>query len=145
MAADLKQLSRRWFEEVWNQGSDRAIDELLAPDGIAHGLGGGGKSLQGPQHFREFWRRFRGAFPDLRVRVEDVIAEGDKTAVRFSFEGTHAGDHLGLPRTHKKVLATAMSFIRWRDGKIIEGWNEFDESGMLRQLGALPSQPARLE
>ena len=144
MPADLKQLTRRWFEEVWNRGNETAIDELMAPDGIAHGLGGDGKPLRGPENFKPFWRRFRGAFPDIRIQVEDVIAEGDKTAVRFSFRGTHQGDHLGMAPTNKNILATAMSFIRWRDGKIVEGWNEFDEAGMMRQLGAPPAAQARV-
>lgn len=135
--AQNKELTRRWFEEVWNQRRSEAIDELLAADGIAYGLGGPGQKPQpGPEHFRQFWQKFCGAFPDLRIRVEDVIGEGDKTAARFSFRGTHRGDHLGPPATGRPISATGMTLIRWRDGQIVEGWNEFDAMGLFQQIGA---------
>ena len=131
-----KRLTRRWFEEVWNQRRSDAIDELFADDGIAYGL----DPLElhpppGPGPFRAFWQQFCGAFPDLYITVEDVIAEGDKTAVRISFRGTHRGDHLGAPATGNAVNSTAISFIRWRDGKIIEAWNELDALGLFKQIG----------
>ena len=132
-----KDLSRRWFEEVWNKRRSEAIDEMFATDGIAHGLEPlGRKPLPGPVAFRNFWERFCGAFPDLRVKVEDVIGEDDKTAVRFSFQGTHRGNHLGAPPTGKVIAATGMALIRWRNGQIVEGWNEFDAMGLFQQIGA---------
>lgn len=133
-----KDLSRRWFEEVWNKRRSEAIDEMFAPDGIAHGLEPlGRKPLPGPAAFRTFWERFCGAFPDLRVKVEDVIGEGDKTAVRFSFQGTHRGHHLGAPPTGKVIAATGMALIRWRHGQIVEGWNEFDALGLFQEAGVV--------
>ena len=133
-----KQLVRRWFEEVWNRRRNEAIDELFAPDGIAHGLEPMNLPPQpGPEPFRIFWKRFCGAFPDLYITVEDIIAEGDKTAVRISFRGTHRGDHLGVPATGKPVTATAMAFNIWRDGQIIEGWNEFDALGIFLDTGVV--------
>ena len=122
-----KELSRRWFEEVWNQRRSDTIDELLAADGIAHGLASDGSGPRnGPTAFRSFWGPFCGAFPDLRISVDDVIAEGDKVAVRISFAGTHAGDHLGAPATGNAVAATGLILMRWSDGQIAEAWNEFD-------------------
>ena len=129
-----KSLSRRWFEEVWNQGRTRAIDELLAPDCVAHGLGEEGQPLRGPEHFRRFYDQFRSAFPDVRVQVEDVIAEGDKTAVRFSFRATHSGHGLGVPPTGRPVNVTGMVAMRWANGQIAEAWNEFDAAALLRQI-----------
>ena len=137
MSAEVnKLLSRRWFEEVWNQRSSDAIDRLFAPDGIAYGL----DPLEvhpppGPGPFRVFWEQFCGAFPDLYISVEDVIGEGEYTSVRISFRGTHRGDHLGVPATGKAVSSTGISFVRWRDGQIIEAWNEFDALGLFRQIG----------
>lgn len=137
-----KELSRRWFEEVWNQRRSSSIDELFAADGIAHGLNTvGRKPLPGPPGFRVFWQQFCNAFPDLRITVEDVIGDGDKTAVRFSFRGIHQGDHLGPKATGKSVLATGMTLIRWRNGQIVEGWNEFDAMGLFQQLGS--AEPAK--
>lgn len=133
-----KELTRRWFEEVWNQRKPQAIDELLAPDAVAHGLEPAGQvPPPGPAGFRKFWQAFCGAFPDLRIEIEDVIAEGDKTAARFSFRGTHRGDQLGPPATHKPIVATGISITRWRDGQIVEGWNEFDAMRLFQQIGAV--------
>jgi steroid delta-isomerase-like uncharacterized protein len=133
-----KSLSRRWFEEVWNQGRTRVIDELLAADCIAHGLGEEGQPLRGPEHFRRFYDQFRSAFPDVRIDVQDVLAEGDRTAVRFSTRATHTGHGIGLPPTGRAVSVTGMSLMRWADGQIVEAWNEFDAAALLRQITQTP-------
>jgi steroid delta-isomerase-like uncharacterized protein len=137
---DIRSLSRRWFEEVWNQGREATIDELLLPQTVIHGAGEGGRDLQGPDGFREFYRPFRSAFPDIRVVVEDMLADGDQTAVRLSFTGTHTGPGLRVPPTGRAFRSTALVVIRWRDGRAVEGWNEFDAAGMMAQLQ--PAAPA---
>ena len=90
---DNKSLIRRWFEEVWNQKREAAIDELAAPDVIVYGLGPQNPPPRGREPFITFWRQFRGAFPDIRITVEDVIAERDLTCARISFTGTHHSTH----------------------------------------------------
>ena len=138
MPADLKQLSRRWFEEVWNRRRAEVIEQMLAHDVIAHGLGESPDSgPAGVSQFIAFWEKFCGAFPDIRIDVEDVIAEGDRSAVRLSFGGTHDGHHLGIQPSGKSVRATALCMMRWRDGQIVEAWNEFDAMGLMRQVGAI--------
>jgi len=132
MAWDYKALTRRWFDEVWNTKRRDAIAELLAPDGVGHGLGGG--KVVGPGEFGSFHDQFVGAFPDFRVVVEEVIAEGETTVARFRCEGTHHGPQLGIQPTGKGVAFHGMSWIRWRDGKIAEAWNEYDAAGMMQQL-----------
>ena len=131
---DLRALSRRWFEEVWNQGREATIDELLVSDVVAQGLNEGGKTMRGPDGFRQFYRPFKSAFPDLRVTVEDVLVEGDKSAVRLSFTGTHTGQGIGVPPTGRPFRSTAIVMLQWRGGRIVEGWNEFDAAGMMAQL-----------
>jgi steroid delta-isomerase-like uncharacterized protein len=131
-----KALIRRWFKEVWNDGSAEAIAEILAADGIAHGLSDDpAKPLRGPAGFLPFHGQFRGAFPDIEVVVEDQIAEGDLVATRCSVRGKHTGDHLGLAATNSPVDFTGMTFTRVRDGKIVEAWNNFDFMKMYKQLG----------
>lgn len=130
-------LVRRWFEEVWNQRRAEAIDELLAPETIVHGLGEGGADIQGTGLFKQFHRQFTEAFPDMHITVEEVVCRGDMAAARFSGSGTHRGDHLGVPATGKAVTFTGMSFMRWRDGQIVEGWNNVDIPGILMQVGLL--------
>ena len=135
--SDNAALVRRWFEEVWNKGRAEAIDEMFAEDGVAHGLAGDAGSLRGPAGFRPFFRSFHDAFPDIRVVVEDVIAEGDKVAALCSVQATHQGDTLGFAATGRPVEIGGMTFLRVRDGKIVEAWNNFDFMSMFQQLGAL--------
>ena len=138
------ELSRRWFEEVWNQNRMATVDELLAPDVIIHGLGEGGTDLVGSHHFKAFQQKFASAFTDLHIAVHDVLSEGDQTVIRISFRGTHTGEGLGIPPTGRKVSITGLVWIRWRDGRLIEGWNEFDAAGMLAQLTAPPAAKLRV-
>jgi steroid delta-isomerase-like uncharacterized protein len=137
-SGDLGAFIRRWFEEVWNKGRAEAIDEMFAEDGIAHGLADEtGAQLRGPNDFKPFFYRFRGAFPDIQVIVEDTIAEGDRVAARCRLRATHAGDTLGFAATQKPLEITGISIVRVRDGKIVEAWNNFDFMTMRQQLGAL--------
>lgn len=131
---DLKALSVRWFEEVWNQGREATIDELLAPDAAIHGLDEAGRGASGAAGFRAFYHLFRRALPDLRVTVEDVLCDGDRTAVRVTGRATHTGEGLGVPPTGRPVVLTGIILTRWRDGRIAEGWNEFDAAGLMRQI-----------
>ncbi|MBW3625252.1 MAG: ester cyclase [Armatimonadetes bacterium] len=137
MPTNSEGLIRRWFEEVWNEKRVEAIDELYADDAIAHGLGEGGGDVVGPEGFKQFHTTFCQAFPDMQITVEEVITDGDRAAARFSGWGTHQGDALGVPPTGNRVTFTGMTFTRWEDGKIQEGWNNVDIMGILKQVNAL--------
>jgi steroid delta-isomerase-like uncharacterized protein len=133
-----KALIRRWFEEVWNQGCEEVIDELRAPDTVATGLGEGNQESRGHAPFRIFYANLRGTFPDLHVTIDDMIAEGDRVGVRITLEGTHIGDVLA-PATGRKVKFSGIVIARIADGKIAEAWNNLDQLGMLKQIGAIPA------
>ena len=139
---DNRQLTRRWFEEVWNQGRVATIDKLMAPDAIVWGIGAGGKALRGPGEFRKFYQPFRDAFSNFRVVVDDVLADGEQTVTRLRFSGRNTGDGLGVPPTGRAFASTAIIIARWRDGQIVEAWNEFDAAGMMQQLTAAQPQMA---
>jgi steroid delta-isomerase-like uncharacterized protein len=133
-----KALLRRWFDEVWNKGRAEAIDEMFAEDGIAHGLSEAPESpLRGPAGFQPFHETFRGAFPDIEVVVEDMIAEGDKVVARCSVRGKHSGDHLGVAASNAPVDFTGIAIVRIKDGKIVEAWNNFDFMRMNKQIGIM--------
>jgi steroid delta-isomerase-like uncharacterized protein len=138
MPADLHALMRRWFEEVWNQGREETVDELFALDGVAHGLGEGAENTHGRDKFKVFLRSMRQALPDVRVEVEDSIAEDDRIVARVMLTGTHLGEGLGFPPSGRSVAVRAMIFTRFADGQIVEGWNSWDQLGFLQQVGALP-------
>lgn len=138
MSDENKALIRRWFEEVWNKGREEAIDEMFAPAGIAHGLADdAGNALRGPQDFKPFFRKFRSAFPELEIVVEDIVAEGDKVAARCSVRGNHQSDSLGFAATGLSTEFTGITIVRIEDGRIVEAWNNFDFMTMFKQLGAL--------
>ncbi|HEX8474367.1 MAG TPA: ester cyclase [Pyrinomonadaceae bacterium] len=141
MSNEPREVLVRWFEEVWNQGREEAIDELFDENGIAHGLGDAQEGLRGPAGFRTVFHQFHNAFPGIHVTVEEAIVEGEMVAVRCRVHGTHNGDGLGFAATSRPVEFTGMSFARIRDGKIVEAWNNFDFQTMFQQLGALP-QPS---
>ena len=132
-------LLHRWFEEVWNQGRETAIDELLSEHGMIHALDEAGNDTIGPAGFKPFFEKMRNAFPDMRVTIHDAIQQGDRVAARWTVRMTHRGDGLGVTATGKPVTITGMSFVRTADGKIVEGWNNWDVLSMMQQVGALPA------
>jgi steroid delta-isomerase-like uncharacterized protein len=138
MSSENEALVRRWFDEVWNKGRADAIDEMFAADGIAHGLSDDpAQPMRGPAAFRSFHTTFRSAFPDIIVTVEDTVSEGDKIAARCVVRGKHTGDTLGFAATHSPTDFTGMVFVRVKNGKIAEAWNNFDFMRMYKQLGAI--------
>jgi steroid delta-isomerase-like uncharacterized protein len=132
------ELMYRWFEEVWNKQRETAIDEMFAANGIAHGLTDeNGKDLVGPAGFKPFWRKFKTAFPDVKIKVVDTVCEGDKVVVHCVVRGTHRGDTLGIAPKNKPVEFSGTVIVIVKNGKIAEGWNHFDFLGMYQQLGAV--------
>jgi steroid delta-isomerase-like uncharacterized protein len=136
-------LARRWFEEVWNQRRTDTIDELLTDENVSHSESG---PLRGRREFIERTHApFLAAFPDLRMAVEAAIGEGDEVAVRWSVTGTHLGDNLGFPATGRWVSFRGVTWIRFSGGKMVEGWDCWNQGGLfqaLREPGAAAADPA---
>ncbi len=128
-------LMRRWFQEVWNDGRMQTVHELLSPNAVARGQRGADKEIHGPDEFAKFVGEIRGAFPDIKVNVEDVFGAGDKVVLRWSAVMTHTGDSLGLPASGRTVRSQGITIARIADGKIVEGWDNWDQLGMLEQIG----------
>lgn len=116
----------RWFNAVWNQGNEFAIDELMAEDAIAHGISGDG--LQGPEGFKSFYREFREQFDDIQIEVHDVVSEGDHESARCTVRATKHDSRI-------PVRFDGSCMVRVDNGKIAEAWNYFDFLGMNQQLG----------
>ncbi|SRR5579871_386727 len=134
-----KKLFQRWMQDVWNEGREATIDELCAPDVVGYGLGDVDPVLHGPAGFKVFWRNLRGALSDLRMTVDDVVAEDDHVIGRIVLEGVHSGDTLGVPASRRKVRVAGIIWLRIGEGRIVEAWNSWDQLGLLRQIGALAS------
>src|SRR5580693_6632601 len=90
-------LMRRWFQEVWNEGRVQTIFDLLAPNSVAIGQGKPGEEIRGPGEFAAFYNRIHGAFPDMKITIEDAFGEGNKVVVRWSSVMIHSGNDLGIP------------------------------------------------
>lgn len=134
--------SRRLLEETFNDGNVALVDQLVAPDAVNHDPAESAdmRVLRGPETFKRTVQMYRAAFPDVRITVDDVIAAGDKVAVRWHSEGTHRGELEGLAPTGARGSVTGISIDQWKDGKVVESWTEWDNLGLARQLGAAPPE-----
>jgi steroid delta-isomerase-like uncharacterized protein len=119
-----------------NKGNWAMSDELVVRDYVYH-MSGRPKPLT-REETEQFFRTLRAAFPDQRVTIEDMIAEGDKVVTRYTSRGTHKGDFMGIPATGKEVVVTGIVISRIAQGKIAEDWEELDTLGFMVQLGAIP-------
>lgn len=138
MAEEYQSLMHRWFEEVWNKGREEAIDEMFAEDGIGHGLPtDNGEPIRGPKEFKPFFRKFREAFPNIKVTLGETVSDGDRIAAVCHVSALHEGEGLGLRPTNQPIDFTGIVIVKLKDGKIVESWNAFDFMKMYSQLGAL--------
>ncbi len=125
-----KALVRRYWEEVVNQQSLASIDKLVSPERAAA--------------LKSFAEKMYRTFPDCRITIDDMIAEGDEVAARWTAQTTHLGDYAShlfgdIPPTGKRITYTGTNIYRIRDGKIVEDQGNVDALGILEQLGAFQS------
>ena len=123
---------RRGVEEGWNKGNLDIFDEIVASEVVHHNW-----RTRGLEAFKQAILADMIAYPDLQMTIEDMIAEGDKVVVRYTFRGTQQGETQGIPPTGKYVTVPGIFVCRCEDGKIAEEWDIWDELGLLRQLGAI--------
>jgi len=131
-----KALARRWYDEVWNAGSTASLAELLAPAAETHGFPQPGTALHGASAFGETMREFQRSFSEIQVHVDDVIAEGDTVAVRWTARMRHTGEGLGLAPTGRDVSLPGASFMVMKNGCITEGWESMDLTRVRQELEA---------
>jgi steroid delta-isomerase-like uncharacterized protein len=134
-------LMRRWFREVWNEGRMEAIPELMAKDAVGMGETEDGSPLRGPGEFTEFARRTRAAFPDIAVSIQDIFGYEDRVVIRWSASMTHKGEYFGLAPSNTRIKITGMSMAQLERGQIIAGWDNWDQLGLMKQLGIYQPQP----
>jgi len=132
---DNKALMHRAYDAL-NQKNLAVLDEVDAPDLVVHIVS---TTIQGLEAFKQGLSLFLTAFPDARFTIEDMIAEGDKVVVRYTFRGTHTGNFMGIAPTGKQVTQTGITINRFANGKAVELWRNVDDLGLLQQLGAVPA------
>jgi steroid delta-isomerase-like uncharacterized protein len=128
-------LGRQFFEEQ-DRSRGGPPENILAGGYVC--VLGGNPPMDRAGH-NGFARGFYAAFPDLRHIIEDVFATEDRVTVRFFLQGTQTGDFFGIPATHKPINVAAHAIFHVTGGKITKTLGVFDEAGMLRQLGVLPT------
>ena len=132
------EIINRWFDEVWNKGRMEAVHEMCTPGVIGHGHVQHAVDI-GLVEFKQFAESLRTAFPDIRINIQETLAQGDKVAARWNATMTHKGAFLGTAATGRKVEVTGTTIVRIVDGKIAEGWDNWDQLGLLVQIGAVPA------
>jgi predicted SnoaL-like aldol condensation-catalyzing enzyme len=123
-AAQNKQIMVRWFEEVWNQGKRETIHALFAENGVLHD---GDTIFRGPDEFCRFYDALRSQFSDFRAKSIVLLAEGDLACLHWSIELRHKA-------SDKRVQVSGTSVVRFRNGQLIEGWQNWDAASLARQL-----------
>jgi len=131
-----KAILRRIIAEIWNKGNLAVVDEVMAPNYVSHG--DGGQEIKGPEGFKQMITMARTAFPDFHMTIEDIVAEGDKVACRFTCRGTHKGEIIGIAPTGKQVTVTGIGINHFVGGKEVEVWESIDQLAMMKQLGVVP-------
>ena len=137
MSTENKEIIRRLIDEVWNQRKLDVLDEIIAPDAFIHSPTVPNLS-RGPEGAKQYVQLFWAAFPNLRVTTDDMAAEGEKAALRWSASGTHQGKLMGIEPTGNRMAITGQAIYTIVRGKITEDWINADTLGMLQQLGVIP-------
>jgi steroid delta-isomerase-like uncharacterized protein len=137
MSEQNKTAVRRLFDELWNKGNLQVADEIIAPtyqhhDASTPDLG------KGPESEKKRVNLYRNALHDFRLNIEDLLADGETVVARWSCRGVHKGELNGIAPTGKQFAITGVTIARFSNGKIVEGFVNWDALGLMRQLGVVP-------
>lgn len=137
-STDNRQIAQRFMEECWNKGNFNMVSELLSAscryhDPVFPHLTSGADNIQ--RHIENC----RRGFPDMKITIEDTIAEGKEVVHHWTVTGTHKGQFLGLAPTNKKAVISGTSIFRIQDSKIVEQWSDWNLMSLMEQLGVAAS------
>ena len=133
---DSRQLAEK-FVGIWNADAPRElVDEIFASDFVDHNPQPG-QEKAGVAGIHQVLDVYHAGFPRLRATADEVIVSGDRAVVRWTAEGTHEGDLLGIQATHRDVRMTGIDILRIADGQIVEHWGETNALQTMQQIGAI--------
>ncbi len=138
MLEENKAIARRMCDEFWVTGQFNGGDDLLGSDFVYHRTGDE-ESLD-REGYKQDVMDYVNSFTDVQATVEDLVAEGDKVAVRYTWTGRHTGEFMGAPPTDKLIIFRLITILRIVDGKVVEEWEGSDMLDMERQLGLIPAE-----
>jgi steroid delta-isomerase-like uncharacterized protein len=132
-SAELKKIASDFFEQIWNQGDESAIDRFIAEDAAGNDPQFG----IGRESFRKQWRRWRAAFPDVNFEIQELIAdsETDTVVTRWVLTGTHLGEFWGAPASGNRINVDGVSIDRVKDGMVVSGFDAWDSIVLRKQIG----------
>lgn len=130
-----KALVRRFIDEVFLKGDFAAVDDLMTDDFVSHTSGPGASGKEG---MKRAITRVSGGLSEASMKIEDMIAEDDRVAVRLTGHAVQTGEFMGMPPSGKAYTIGEIHIFRIRDGNVAEHWHQADFLGMMRQLGAMP-------
>jgi len=128
-------LIKTFIEEAFNKGNLLILGDIVHPQ---YQYSSPDSQLTGIDELKAFIQGFRSAFPDLNLEIDNLIACGEQTSTGFTLRGTHEGDFMGIPATHKPVEVQGIVMTKFKDNKIIEDWEILDNLSFLQQLGVVP-------
>jgi predicted ester cyclase len=119
------------MKEVWNERRDATVRELMHADAIGPIEG---DQVRGIEAFMQYRASLLAAFPDLKITIDGLISDGDDVVLRWSVTGTHVGPQLGIAPTQRAVVFRGMSWLRFSNGLLVEGWDSWNQGGLLAEL-----------
>jgi steroid delta-isomerase-like uncharacterized protein len=137
MPLDSKTIVKRLYGDVWNKRRLGVVSDLFSPSHALRDNNSPGSSV-GPEAYRMQVAMYVAAFPDLRITIEDTVAEKDKFVASWTLSGTHKGEIMGIRPTNRKVSVEGITIHYLANGKIIDSSISWDALGLLRQLGVSP-------
>jgi steroid delta-isomerase-like uncharacterized protein len=137
MTGDNITVVRRLIDEAFNEGRLETVEETVGTDFVGYDPALP-EPIRGVEAQKEIIAGYRRAFPDVHITIDEVITQGDKVVTRWTARGTHRGDLWGIESTGKEVTITGISIDTVQNGRIVEGWTNWDTLGLMQQLGAIP-------
>lgn len=137
MSEETKAIARRIYEEYWNQNMTGVLDEVFTENVVNHELPPG--LPPGLEGTKAYLGAFLSAFPDTMMTVERQIAEGDTVVTLWTANGTHTGDLMGIAPSGEEVTVTGIDVHRFDGDQIVEAWGQFDQMGLMQQIGVIPA------
>jgi steroid delta-isomerase-like uncharacterized protein len=125
---------RRLFEEGWNRGNLAVVDDCLSNSYTQEGPL---ETVRGPEGEKAQITKYRNAFPDCHLQIDEAISAGDRVVVRFTYSGTHRGDLEGIPPTGRSVQGKGIDVLHMLDGRIVASYSQWDALGLMQQLGVV--------
>jgi steroid delta-isomerase-like uncharacterized protein len=127
----IRQIAKDFFEQIWNQGDESAIDRFISENTVGNDPQFG----TGRESFRAKWREWQSAFPDIHFRIDDVIVEGNQVVTKWHLSGTQTGELEGMPPSNKKVAVDGVSIDQIENGMVVSGFDAWDSLNFRKQLG----------